>query len=120
MPDYAPIEAFLVGRCGKSEREAALTTRREYDLLVEGKAEEARARMEELRWLAFRIYKQNPYILPPRAQTAQEFFRFPWEEPKAEEVQQKVAACTVTEDEAAILNKIFADLHKQREESANG
>ena len=76
--------------------------------------------MEALRWLAFHIYTQNPYIKPPRATTAQDYVRFPWEEPKAEEVQQKVAACTVTAEEAAMLNKIFADLHKQREESENG
>lgn len=120
MPDYAPIEAFLVGRCGKTEREAALTTRREYDLLLDGKEKEARVRMEELRWLAFHIYAMNPYIKPPRAHTAQDYVRFPWEAPKVEDVQQKKAACAVSQEEAELLNKIFADLHKQREESVNG
>ena len=34
--DYAPIQAFLVGRCGMTLRNAALTPIEEFNILAEG------------------------------------------------------------------------------------
>ena len=47
--DYTHIEAFLVGRCGKSIKDAALTSKEEYDLLVEGHNAREREEWERLR-----------------------------------------------------------------------
>lgn len=120
MPPFEPIEAFLVGRCGKSELEAALTTRREYDLLVRGHEQELQEKMEVARWIAFRIYCQNPYIRPPRAETVRSYLRFPWEAPAEDEVRNRAAGCAVSTDEAAELDRIFAELRKKKEIPENG
>ena len=120
LPDYEPIEAFLVGRCGKSEREAALVSRHEYELLAKGVERGLQERMEIARWIVFHIYSQNPYIKPPRAKSPQSYLRFPWEEPTEDEVEQVATDCRVSEAEAAILDKIFAELEKQRESKDNG
>ena len=76
--------------------------------------------MELARWLAFRIYQMNPYIKPPRANTVTQYLRLPWEAPTKEEVEETAASCAVSEEEAAVLNKIFEQLHKDREASLNG
>ena len=107
LPDYGPIEAFLVSRCGKSEREAGLTSFREYQLLVEGHNEAFRERMELARWVCFRIYAMNPYIKPPRSYTEKSYCRFGWEETTEEEAKEAAARCQVTEEEQRILNEIF-------------
>lgn len=104
------IEAFLVGRCGKGEREAALTSRHELDLLLKGDQERMRERMEIARWICFHIYAQNPYIKPPKAQTPRSYVRFPWEEMTAEEANQMKDACHVSEEEQAELDRIFKEV----------
>lgn len=86
-------------------------------MLLKGKDQEARERIEVARWLAFRIYLMSPYIKPPKAQTVTQYVRFPWEDPTPEEVEKKAPDCTVTEEEKAVLNNIFAQLRKQREET---
>ena len=120
LPDYEPIEAFLVGRCGKSEREAALTSFWEYMLRAKGLERELQERMEVARWICFQMYSQNPYVRPPRAKSPQSFLRLPWEEPTEDEVEQAATDCIVSADEAAELDKIFAELRKKRESQDNG
>lgn len=120
LPSYEPIEAFLVGRCGKSEREAALTSFLEYSLRAKGLERELQEKMEVARWIAFQIYMQNPYIKPPRAKSPQSYLRLPWEEPTEDEVEQAATDCQVSDAEAAVLDRIFAELRKQRESQDNG
>lgn len=48
--DYSPIEAFLVGRCGLTEKQAALTSMNEYKLRVEGDEKAQVQRWEVARW----------------------------------------------------------------------
>lgn len=103
-----------MGRCGRTEREAAGTTYREYRLLVEGKDAQERERYELARWLAYRIYAQNPYIKPPKAGSVKAYFRFPWEEPTEEEATQAAKDCKVSKEEAAILDRIFEEIEKKR------
>lgn len=100
-----------MGRCGKTEREAGLTTFREYRMLREGKEEEWKERMEIARWLAFRMYEINPYIKPgTRARTERAYFRFAWEVMTAEEANAMQASCHVTPEEQAQLDKIFKEV----------
>ena len=107
LPDYGPIEAFLVGRCGKSEREAGLTSFHEYQLLTQGRIEDYREKMTIARWIAFRVYEMNPYIKPPRSYTEKSYCRFGWEEITEEEAKAAAERCIVTEEEQDILNEIF-------------
>lgn len=116
LPDYGPIEAFLVGRCGKSEREAGLVSFHEYQLLLDGKEEEDRERRMLARWIAFRIYEMNPYIKPPRAVTEKSYYRFGWEEMTEEEAKEAAARCIVTEEDNEKLNEIFDQIMGGREQ----
>jgi len=69
--------------------------------------------MEVARWVCFHIYAQNPYIRPPRAQTLTSYCRFPWEQVTKEEAEEAARRCTVTEEEAAKLNEIFASINNR-------
>lgn len=98
----------MVGRCGKSEREAGLTSYNEYRLLLEGHEQELRERMEVARWICFHIYAQNPYIKEPKARTLTSYVRFPWEEKISEEEQERILqGCQVSPEEQAELDRIF-------------
>ncbi len=109
-----------MGRCGKTEREAGLTTFREYMLLRDGKDAEWKERMELARWVCFNLYQMNPYIKPPRAVTAKSYVRFPWEEVTEAEAKEAAERCQVTQEEQDKLNEIFASIMKNREGNRNG
>lgn len=99
-----------MGRCGKSEREAGLTTFREYMLLQEGKNEADKERMELARWVCFNIYAMNPYIKGMKARNPRQYIRFPWEEMTAEEANAMKESCHVTPAEQAELDRIFKEV----------
>ena len=85
--DYAPIQAFLVGRCGKTVVQAARTSYEEFLLLTEGKAAEDHAEWERARWRVFMEWAVSPN-LKRRPKTPQDVVVFPWEEPqKGREVE---------------------------------
>lgn len=104
-----------MGRCGKTEREAALTSWTEYRHLVRGKDDEQRSEWERTRWLAWRLsivhYKKG---MAPGS--AKDYWPFPWE--KAEEearMRDKAAQWTPpTADELAALDKIIEPKNKQQ------
>lgn len=100
--DYAPVQAFLVGRCGKTIVQAAKTSYEEFLLLVEAKQAEDHAKWERLRWQVFMDWKTNPN-LKRRPNTVQDIARFPWEEPKTEVRQYE----PLTDDELQGLCEIF-------------
>lgn len=79
-------------------------------MLAEGHNERVRERLELARWICFHIYLQNPYIKPPKAQTAQAYVRFPWEAMTAEEANAKREQCYITEEEQAELDRIFKEV----------
>jgi len=79
-------------------------------MLVEGREQATRERMELARWICFHIYSQNPYIKPPKAQTPREYVRFPWEEMTPEEANAMKDKCHVTEEEQAELDRIFKEV----------
>lgn len=86
--DYAPIQAFLVGRCGKGVRDAALTSFEEYTLLAKGHAEREQEEWERIRWSVFMDWLISPN-LKKRPRTPQDVVRFAWEqENKAQEVKE--------------------------------
>lgn len=84
--DYAPIQAFLVGRCGKGVRDAALTSFEEYQLLSEGHAKREQEEWERTRWIVFMEWAISP-TLKKRPKTPQDVVRFAWEKDEAPEVK---------------------------------
>ena len=83
--DYPSIEAFLVGRCGKTIREAAMTSLAEYEMLMEGHNRRMQNEWERTRWMVFMEWSISPN-LKRRPRTPQDVVRFPWEEQKTAEV----------------------------------
>lgn len=79
-------------------------------MLQEEKGREAQERMEVARWICFKIYQQNPYIKPPKAQTPQSYNRFHWEGMNPEEVNARKESCHVTPEEQAELDRIFNEI----------
>lgn len=110
--DYTPIQAFLVGRCGKTVKEAALTSLVEYEILVEGYTRREQERWERMRWQVFMGWMTNP-SLKRRPKQPQDVIRFPWEkdETKAVEIEP------LTEQEIRGLCEIF---NINREDIING
>lgn len=109
------VEAFLIGRCGRTEREAALTGYHEYVRLREGKERELQEQYEVARWICFNIMQLNPNIKPyNKPKTLQAYARFPWERMTVEEAAEAQQKCGVSEEEAAVLNRIFDEIHKRR------
>lgn len=100
--DYAPIQAFLVGRCGKTIKESSLTSFEEYNLLVEGYDQMERKRWEQIRWRVFMEWTISPN-LKRRPKTPQDVVRFPWEEVISEVKNIE----PLTENEIQQLSKIF-------------
>lgn len=100
--DYAPIQAFLVGRCGKTIVQAARTSYEEFVLLAEGKAAEDHAEWEKLRWRVFMDLAARPTKKPIRS--VHDIVRFPWEEEKVANVENYEP---LTEEELNGLCEIF-------------
>ena len=73
--DYAPIQAFLVGRCGRTIRDAARTSYEEFTLLAEGKSREEHAEWERARWMIYMDWAISPN-LKRRPHTPQESSAF--------------------------------------------
>jgi hypothetical protein len=110
--DYTPIEAFLVGRCGKTEVQAARTSYGEFLLLAEGRKQQDREDWERRRWEIYMHWAISPN-LKRRPNKPQDVFLFPWEK-VAQEVEN---AEPLTEQELCSLCEIFK---LNREDIVNG
>ena len=111
--DYAPIQAFLVGRCRKTIKEAALTSLEEFNLLAEGFTQGQQEEWERARWRVYMDWAVSPH-LKRRPRTPQDVVRFPWEENKAAEVRNYEP---LTEAEINKISKIF---NIERKHISNG
>jgi hypothetical protein len=111
--DYAPIRAFLVGRCRKTIKEAALTSLEEFNLLAEGLTQEQQEIWERERWRVFMDWSISPN-LKRRPRRPQDVIRFPWEEGKAAEATNYEP---LTEAEIDKISKIF---NIERKHISNG
>lgn len=103
-----------------TERQAALTGWREYELRRKGHEEAAREEWERIRWKAWRDILLSPHIKrldKPRSPKA--FLRFPWEEPEDDELRRKAEDYRVSPEEEAELNRIFNEL-ENRERQGDG
>lgn len=101
--DYASIQTFLVGRCGKTIREAALTSYTEFELLAEGKRKEEQEEWERVRWMIYMDWAISPN-LKRRPHKPQDVIRFPWEKSQGPDVSSYEP---LSEDEIQQISKIF-------------
>ena len=111
--DYTPIESFLVGRCRKTLKEAALTSLEEYELLVEGHNKAEQEEWERTRWMVFMQWSISPN-LKRRPHTPIDVIRFPWEKETTTEVKEIEP---LTENEIMKLCDIF---NIDRKDISNG
>ena len=111
--DYAPIEAFLIGRCGKTITQSALTSLHEYELLVEGHNKAEQEEWERTRWMVFMQWSISPN-LKRRPHTPIDVIRFPWEKETTTEVKEIEP---LTENEIMKLCDIF---NIDRKDISNG
>ena len=110
--DYAPVQAFLVGRYRKTIKEAALTSLEEFNLLAEGHAAEQQEIWERERWRVFMDWTISPN-LKRRPRKPQDVIRFPWEESRAEAQNYE----PMTEAEIDKISRIF---NIERKHISNG
>ena len=101
--DYAPIQAFLVGRCRRTVKEAALTSLEEFNLLAEGFTQNQRETWERERWKVYMDWAISPN-LKRRPRTPQDVVRFPWE---IEQTAETLHYEPLTEAEINKISKIF-------------
>lgn len=81
------MEEFLVGVCGKTEREAMYVSFREARMLQEGYDRRMRIHWEVARWEQFMQVSISPDIRRnSKPRTPQAMLRFPWEMEFKEEV----------------------------------
>ena len=105
--DYAPIEAFLVGRCGMTVEQAGWATAREYELRRKGYDEAEQEKWERARWKMFLAMQMQPFVKShSKPKTPQAWIRFPWEKKVGEVTKED---CLVREDEVAQLNRLLRD-----------
>lgn len=111
-PDWSKIEAFLVGRCGMTQIQAARTSALELQHLIEGKNREQQELWEIARWMRWHDVMYNPYVKDgKRPATPQVMHPFPWEKPAREITPED---CHISPEEVAALNKIFADIERRK------
>jgi hypothetical protein len=117
-PDWAAIEAFLVGRCGMSQVQAARTSAIEIQHLIEGKNREQQELWEVARWVRWHDLMCNPYVKPgSRPATPKLMAPFPWEKPEREITPEE---CHIDQETIDWLNSLFGYDKKQDIESNNG
>ena len=106
--DYAPIEAFLVGQCGMTQRQAALTSVGEYLQRREGFEKAQQLEWEKCRWVAWGIFSH--FVGKNRPRTPQQWVKFPWEH------TAPAPMIEITESDEKTLNDIFNDFVAKRDE----
>ena len=111
--DYTPIRAFLVGRCSKTLKDAALTSLEEYELLLDGRTREDQEEWERMRWMVFMEWSISP-TLKRRPKTPQDIVLFPWEE------KTKFTAVNVEPLQEEEISKLCEIFKIKREQMTNG
>lgn len=97
-----------------TERQAAETSMHEYQLRLKGKEREIQREWELTRWQTWQMMRPN-FKKGSEPKTPQAFVRFPWEQPEADEAREKMERSRVTEAQAAVLNRIFDEIHKRNQ-----
>ena len=116
MIDYGPIEDFLVGRCGMTQKQAACTSLLEYQQRIRGKEEERHEAWELARWVIFHKYLIAPF-LKRRPSKVTDVATFPWDKTKTKKASKRSARVQQWEKDA--LAAIMTDFLAKRNQTAN-
>lgn len=104
--NYAEIEAFLVGYCGLTQKQAALTSVGEYMQKREAYEKQQQLEWERSRWMAYSIV--SPFIGKNRPRNPAQWVRFPWD------AQQTAKMVEINESQQMTLDNIFKDFSKRK------
>jgi hypothetical protein len=88
-----------------TERQAAMTSMREFMLKMNAYQERQQVEWERSRWTAFSIF--SPFV-KNGPKTPQAWVRFPWEKPKA------IKAVVITEKKENQLNNLYMDFMSRK------
>ena len=101
----------MVSSCGKTAKEAAMTSLEEYVWLDQAYSERHAAEWERTRWLGWLVISGNPYIEgASKPKKPKDLIRLPGDESEEAEAQK---IPLITPEEVAILNKIAANYGKK-------
>lgn len=95
----------MIGHCGMTERQAAMTSVREYLLRLKAYREKQQMEWERCRWHAFSII--SPF-LKKGPKTPKQWVRFAWEQPDV------VKIVKVDNNQEDILNNLYKDFYSKR------
>lgn len=112
MEAWEPRRDFLIGCCGKTEREAEVTTWVELRALEKGYTDHEHAEWNRARFIAHLNYLTTPVMGKgvTKEKDARKFCPFPWDQMTEAELHPKVYK--VTKDDVKKLNKIFENIKK--------
>jgi hypothetical protein len=88
-----------------TEREAAMTSIREFQLRLNGYKEHQQVEWDRASWTAFSIF--SPFV-KNGPKTPKAWVRFPWEKPKA------IKAVVITEKKENQLNNLYMDFMSRK------
>ena len=99
--NYEEIEAYLVGYCGLSARQAAWVSVGEYMQRREACEKLQQLEWERCRWMAWSII--TPFSGKKGPKTPSQWIKFPWEKP------EQITAIKIDDNQVTALDEIFKD-----------
>lgn len=96
----------MVGYCGMTQRQAALTSVGEYLQRRDGYEKQQQLEWERCRWMAWGIF--SPFVGKNRPRTPMQWVKFPWE------YNQPTSMVEITESDEKTLNDIFNDFAQRK------
>lgn len=97
----------MVGYCGMSQRQAALTSVGEYLQRREAYERQQQLEWERCRWMAYSIF--SPFLGKNKPRTPMQWVKFPWEQK-----MQTAQMVTINESQIKALNDIFIDFKRKK------
>lgn len=94
-----------------TERQAAMTSMREFTHRLNGHREKQQIEWERARWTAFSIF--SPFLGKNGPKTAKQWVRFPWEKPDV------VRVVKVDKDKENALNNLYMDFMSRKNKITN-
>lgn len=97
----------MVGYCGMTQRQAALTSVGEYLQRREGWEKQQQLEWEKCRWVAWGVF--SPFVGKNRPRTPDQWVKFPWEQK-----HKPTPMIEINESETMTLNDIFNDFFERK------
>jgi hypothetical protein len=92
-----------------TERQAAMTSVREFNHRLNGYQKSQQVEWERARWIAFSIF--SPFVGKNGPRTAKQWVTFPWEKP------DEVKVVHIGTEQEEILNKLYIHFQNRKEKN---